>query len=199
MKNFQTYFYESKKVYEFRIKIANHDMNDKQFSERLRNVLEAYQVETITPSKRIPVQEHRDFPKLGPCECSYIDIGLGYPTIPEQVRQLVIERAGIKADCVCVYPKDQYEFNEEAEAKGKDHEGALLDVEELKDEPDSQSLVGEVRRGSLIKELEKHTRKYEIAGTEKTSNKSTNDLPMGEKSPVGSSQNKIPSPVKGKK
>ena len=52
---------------------------------------------------------------------------------------------------------------------------------------------------SFIKELEKHkTSKFEVAGKEKADGKTTNELPQGTKSPVGSRQNKIPNPVKGK-
>lgn len=194
MKSFQSYFYEAKKIFEFRIKIAMHDM-DKPAQDRLKSALEAYQLETITAPKRLPIQEHRDFPKMGPCECYVIDIGLNYPTVPAQVRQLVIERAGINADCVCVYPLAQYLDNEEFEAHGKDHEGALLDEEELKADPDGQALAGQVRVGSLLKELE--SRKQEFAATEKTTGAMATDK-EGVTSPVGTHQNKIPSPVKGK-
>jgi hypothetical protein len=196
MKSFQKYFYETNKVYEFRIKIANVDI-DKDAQSRIRNALDAYKLESISAPKRLPIQEHRDFPKVGACECVLLDIALNYPTVAEQVRQLVIERCGINADCVCVYPKDQYDFNEEFEAHGKDHEGALLDETELKDDVGGQDVVGQVRVGSLLKELEKHTRQYEIAGKETTSGVMSSET-TDTKSPVGSIQNKIPSPVKGK-
>lgn len=205
MKSFQTYYYESKKIFEFRIKIATNDFSDK-CQKQIREALDAFQLETITAPKRLPIQEHRDFPKVGPCECHIIDVGLAYPTIPEQVRQLVVEKCSMKADCVCVYPLNQYEFNEEFEAHGKDHEGALLDNPELAFDKTGQDLVGKQRMDGLIKELSKLTRKYEIAGRDKTDGKSvvttgktTNEIPVGTKAPVGSkSQNKIPSPVKGR-
>ena len=196
MKSFQSYFYEAKKIFEFRIKIAAENGLDKDCEQRIKTALEAFKVETVSAPKRLPIQEHRDFPKVGPCECYIIDVGLGYPTIPEQVRQLVIERCGIKADCVCVFPVGQYEQNEEFEAHGKDHEGALLDEETLQDEKGAQDLVGGARKESLVKELSKHTRKYEFAAKEK--NLGVIAEPTGNKSPVGSRQNKIPSPVKGR-
>lgn len=196
MKAFQEYLYDSKKKYEFRIKVVGADALDKGAAGRIKQALEAFEVDTITAPRSVPVQEHREFPKMGPCEASIIDVTLTYPTIAPQVRQLVSERAGINAECVCVYTKAGEEYNEEFEAYGKDHEGALLDEEQLKDVPGGQSLVGPGRLTGLLKELE--TRKYEVAGSDNTiggvanpaHGKTTNDLPTGDKSPVGG-QNKI--------
>lgn len=194
LKPFQAYMYEAKKVYEFRIKICQHDM-DKPAVERLKSALEAYQLETISAVKRLPIQEHRDFPKMGPCECYIIDVGLNYPTIAAQVRQIVAERAGLNAECVCVYPLNQHEFNEEFEARGKDHDGALLDDPELTADAGGQELAGQVRVGSLLKELE--SLKFEYAAAEKSAGKASTDK-IGTTSPIGTHQNTIPSPVKGK-
>jgi hypothetical protein len=195
LKSFQSYMYEAKKVYEFRIKICQHDMINKQATDRLRSALEAYQLETISAVKRLPIQEHRDFPKMGPCECYVIDVGLNYPTIAAQVRQLVAERAGINAECVCVYPLNQDVYNEEFEAHGKDHEGAVLTDSELKDAPGAQELAGQVRVGSLLKELE--SLKFEYAATEKSAGVQGSDK-IGTTSPVGTNKNKLPPMVKGK-
>jgi hypothetical protein len=194
MKSFQSYMYEAKKVYEFRIKIAQHEM-DKPAVERLKSALEAFQLETITAPKRLPIQEHRDFPKMGPCECYVIDIGVNYPTIAPQIRQLVAERAGLNAECVCVYTLDEHGYTEEAELRGQDHEGAYLAEPELVADAGGQELAGQVRVGSLLKELE--SRKYEFAATEKTTGAMSTEG-EGTTSPVGTHQNKIPSPVKGK-
>ena len=78
---------------------------------------------------------------------------------------------------------------------GKDHEGALLDETELKADTTGQGLVGQSRIGSLIKELE--SRKHEFAEASGDKAKFNIDSPEGKARPVGSSQNKIPSPTKG--
>ena len=187
MKSFQSYMYEAKKVYDFRIKIAQHEM-DKPAVDRLKSALEAFQLETITAPKRLPIQEHRDFPKMGPCECYVIDIGVNYPTIAPQIRQLVAERAGINSECVCVYTLDEHGYADEAELRGQDHQGAYLNEPELTADAGGQELAGQVRVGS---------RKYEFAATEKTTGAMSTDG-EGVTSPVGTHQNKIPSPVKGK-
>jgi len=110
--------------------------------------------------------------------------------------QVISERAFVPRGTFIVRTKNEYEQTEAAEAHGKDHDGSLLEKPELEDVPGGQELVGQQRIGSMMKELE--SRKYEIAGKEKSDSKTLNDAPMNSVSPVGSRQNKIPSPVKGK-
>lgn len=193
MENFQKYFYEANKLFEFRIKIANVDLTP-QVLENIKNAIDAYQVETMGKPKRLPIQEHKEFGKLGPCECHVIDVAVRYPTIVEQIRQLIISRAQVNGDCVCVYTKDQYSQMEAVQAR-IDNQKPVLETPELEAEAGGQELVGEKRNLSLLKELE--GRKFEIEGTEKADGKTTNDLPQGTTSPVGSTKNKMPTPPKG--
>jgi hypothetical protein len=117
------------------------------------------------------------------------------PTTPEQLRQMIKERAAINPDCVCVWPKDQYEFNEEFEGFGKDHEGALLDQPEMKAADGGQELVGQARRDSMLKELGART--YEFDAKSEADGKTSIAKPGDTKSPVGSIQVKLPTPPKG--
>lgn len=197
MKSFTQYLYHTQKVYEFRVKVADVDMTEDNLA-RIKNALETYGVESMGKPKRLPIQEHAEFPKMGPCECHIIDIGLKYPTTTEQLQHVVAERAMLDKGRVCVYTKDQHEQIAASEDTQLE-DGALLEKPELKDEPGAQELVGQARVSSFLKELEKNkVSKFEVAGKEKADGTTTNSLPLGTKSPVGSSQNKIPSPVKGK-
>lgn len=197
MKSFQTYIYETKKTFEFRMKFANCDL-DKPAQDRIKSVLEAYQLQSITAPKRMPIQEHRDFPKLGPCECHVIDVELGYPTIAEHLRQLMVERAAIKADSVCVYPKNQHEYTEEAETRGQGRTGALLTDPDLQADELDVNMAGQARADSLLKELQ--TTKHVVAAKDPSAaGKTTNELPQGTVSPVGSTQNKLQKPRIGNK
>jgi hypothetical protein len=197
MKPFTQYLYHTQRIYEFRVKVADVEMTEENLT-RIKNALEAYGVDHMGKPKRLPIQEHVDFPKMGPCECHIIDIGLKYPTTTEQLQHIVAERAMLDKGCVCVYTKEQFEQNvitEPAPAK----KGPVLTDPDLEDQPGAQELVGQARVGSFIKELMKNKEtKFEIAGKEKADPTSLDTLPLGTKSPVGSSQNKIPSPVKGK-
>lgn len=197
MKPFTQYLYHTQKIYEFRVKVAEVEMSEENLA-KIKNALEAYGVESMGKPKRLPIQEHTDFPKMGPCECHIIDIGLKYPTTTEQLQHIVAERAMLNKGCVCVYTKDQFEQSITAETAPEQKDPLLVDTE-LKSQPGAQELVGQARVGSLIKELMKDKEsKFNIAGNEKADPTSLDTLPLGTKSPVGSSQNKIPSPVKGK-
>jgi len=183
MKNLQTYYFESTKLFEFKIKLANYECTT-ECMDRIKNAIDAYQVETIGKPKRLPIQEHRDFGKLGPCECEVIDVAVVYPTIAEQIRQLIINRAGIPASNICVYTKDQY-MQEEAVEQVIISQGAggpLIENPDLPEVAGAQELVGQVRAGSLLKELE--SRKYEFAQDSKEAGKTTNDVPQGVVSPI---------------
>jgi len=207
MKSLHDYIAERNSNYSFRIKVAKQ--NPKDIMEEIKNALNAYELIDITTPKSMPIQEHREFPKWGPCECWQFEATVAYPTTQVQIAQLLKERTGMQAEWVCVYGKQQADDNDAFEAYGKDHEGSLLLDSELKAAPGGQDLVGDRRKDSLLRELEETSPKMvalesdaELVSTrakEKTPPaQTTNQLPQGTKSPVGSQQNKLP-PVKGKK
>jgi hypothetical protein len=207
MKSLHDYIAQRNSNYAFRIKVAKQ--NPKDIMEEIKNALDAYELVDITAPKSLPVQEHREFPKWGPCECWQFEATVAYPTTQVQIAQLLKERTGMQAEWVCVYGKQQADDNDAFEAYGKDHEGSLLLDGQLKDVPGGQDLVGNKRKDSLLRELEQQSPKMvalesdaELVSTrakERTPNaQTTNQLPQGTKSPVGSQQNKLP-PVKGKK
>lgn len=177
MKAFQSYIAELNKLYEFKVKIAGVDPKGEIF-ERIKNALDAYQVDTISSPKRLPIQEHREFPKLGPCECYLIEVTLQYPTTSDQVRQLVTSRAMIDPAGVCVYTKDQHE-QEDMVQERIDNQGPVLSEPDLKTEA-AADIAGQPRVASLIKELE--SRKYEFAAKSDATGKTTNDTPQNTKS-----------------
>ena len=200
--SFQNYFYNSKKLYEFRIRLANCDCS-KELQEAIKNALDAYEVETITAPKRLPIQEHRDFGKLGPCGVHHIDVAVNYPTIAEQVRQLIINRAGVSSEKVCVYTLNQSLQEEMVDATiaAQGDGGPIIENPELV-AADQGDIAGQKRVDSLLKELSKTkllSRAYDIDGTDTTIGgdkqpsygKTTNDLPTGDSAPVGSKQNKV--------
>lgn len=193
MKSFQTYIYEINKPYEFRITVANR--NPKDCLESIKMALDAYQLESISPIKSLPIQEHQAFPKWGACEAWTFDIKVAYPATAAGVRQLIRERTALHPDWMSVRNLHEEEDTAEAEARGKDHTGALLDEEELKADAGGQELAGQARVGSLLKELE--SRQFEFAAESNEAGKTTNDAPTGDASPVGTRQNAINDQRKG--
>jgi hypothetical protein len=208
MKSLHAYIAERNTNYEFRIKVAKQ--NPKDIMEEIKNALDAYELVSVTAPKSLPVMEHREFPKWGACECWQFEATVAYPTTAVQIAQLLRERTGMQAEWVCVYGKQQADQNDYAEAYGKDHTGALLLDGELKDVAGAQDLVGDRRKDSMLKELEQHApvmsalksndELVKTRAAEKTKPASTtNQIPQGVKSPVGSNQNKITDMRKGKK
>lgn len=202
MKNFINYLQESQKIYEFRVKLANIDPAEKM--DQLKAALDSYALENISEPKRLPIQESDiDFPSIKNCQVYLMDVSLKYPVNDAQLRAIVAERAGIPQANLFVVPKNHPEeiwrWNEDGQSELHEYQQgeAVLD-KPLEDNPAGKE-AGKAYANftGLFKELSEA--KVEFAeGTEDTpAAKTTNDLPQGNESPMGSTQNKIPSPVKG--
>jgi hypothetical protein len=205
LKPFQTYIFELQKPYEFRIKLAGTEPTS-DVMEAIKNALETYQLETITAVKHLPIQEHREFPNWGgPCDCWMFDVTVAYPTTNVAIAQIIKERARINPNWLSVRNLQEAEFTDEAESRGglNPNKEALLDKPELEDVKGAQELVGAGRITSLIAELEKHSRTFEVAAKDTNSDAvfekgvtkgtTTNDkkVPMGNTSTMGTMKNKM--------
>lgn len=201
MKSFKVYLTESHRTYDFRIRMAGDLPAD--IDNMIKLAFDAYQVNSIDKVKRLPIHESPLFPNQGPVEVNVIDVNLQYPCTDVQLLTLLSERTKIDQCCIRVTPASS-PF--EAAMAGleqsnlqKQGESVLLTAEMATASPD-KDLVGDARIPSLIKELEE-TRKYEYpeaAGGKTKPGKTTSDSPIGTTSPVGSRQNKIPNPRKGR-
>ena len=141
---------------------------------------------------RLPITEHWEFAKEGACECYTIDVGVRYPTIAGQIRQLIGERAGINAAWVNV--KTMHEALNDEIVWGlhdsNEQESPLLTKEDLGG-PSAQQEVGNNRLSGLIKELSANTRKFEAEGGQTPAAKTTNETPQNNVSAIGSTKNKL--------
>lgn len=197
MKTFLQHLTESEKTYEFRIKIADVDPDEKM--DVLENALNAYGLESLSKPKRLPIKANDiDFPSMTNCQIYLMDAVLKYPVNDAQLRAIVSERAAIpQANIVVVpagHPEEVWRWNLEGNEIREYVKGeAVLDkpLEEVKNEDASKQYA---EATPLLKELSKV--KYEVEGNEPADGKTTNDLPVGDASPVGSKQNTIPA-VKG--
>lgn len=187
MKAFQSYIFELNKPYEFRIKIATVEPKG-EVMDRIKHALGTFQLESVSPVKSHPIQEHREFPQWGPCECWTFDVKVTYPTTSAYIRQTIKEQAHLNPDWICVRNLQEAEYDDEFESFNKGHEGAILDQAELKTVEGGQELAGQVRVGSLLKELE--SRKFEFAAEGEKSDTMSADN-VGTTSPMGTTQNKV--------
>ena len=200
MKSFRTYLTESHKTFDFRIRLACELPDD--LVGKIKTVLEAYKLESITKPKRLPIQENPEFPNMGPVEIHVMEASFHYPCNDEQVRTLIAERAGINLACIKVTPKNSpYEAAKEGKEQSNLNGDVVLTKEEMTTEAAPKDLVGDARVPNLIKELE-DTRKYQYedaAGGNSPVAKTTNDLPVGKTSPLGGHKPKLPPVGRGKK
>ena len=198
MKSFKTYLTESHRTYDFRIRIAGELPKD--FNNRLKTVLEAYNLVSSEAVKRLPIQESPLFPNAGPVEVNVVDVKLQYPCTDDQLIGLIAEQFNMHQSCLRITPANSpFEAALEGKERSNPSGDVVLTKEEMVAVKPDKDLVGDARIPSLIKELEE-TRKYEYsipAGGKGPEGKTLNTVPISSMSPIGSRQNKIPSPVKG--
>ena len=199
MKNFIQYLSDSQKTYEFRIKIANIDLTDQL--DRLESVLEAYALESLSKPKRLPIKESDiDFPSMKNCQLYLMDAVLKYPCNDAQLRTIIAERAGIPQANIVVVPKNHPEelwrWNESGESDIKEYvQGEAVLDKPYEDNPEAKKAGDAYAKAeSILKELKQPEAVSEGKddSPEGNAGKTTNDLPQGNDSPVGSKQNKLP-------
>ena len=200
MKTFLQYLGETQKTYEFKVKIANIDPKD--HIDDVKTTLAAYAVENISTPKRLPIMENNiDFPNMKNCEIHVFEVSLKYPVNASQLRELISERINTPLNQVFVTPSNNPEElwrNNEGELReyvqGEDVLTKPLPEASADQKAASKAYAG---KETILKELNKAP-KFEISGTASTDPKTLNDVPTGDLSPMGSTKNKIPSPVKGR-
>lgn len=192
MKSFKAYLAESVKTYDFRVRIAC-EMKDDMMA-RIKQVLEVYKVEKISSPKRLPIHESPLFPNMGPVEINVFDVSISYPANDDQIRATIAECGCAPAACIRVNPSNSpFEAALDGQEVSNRDGGVVLEEPDMKAES-ADDLVGEKRIPNLLKELEE-TRKYEYpetAGGKSPAGKTTNELPTGNASPIGSNKNKVP-------
>lgn len=189
MKPFTEYLAANNRVYEFVIRLAGCDKLPDPRSA-IKSAMDIYAAEEVKQARRLPIQEHRDFVGLGACEVHVYELRLRYPTIPPQIRQIVAEKLNVPLNQVVVRTKlEEAEFDYTPVEPKKAKDGSVLSNPEL-ESSSGQHLAGKQRVDSMLKDLQ--SRKTQFAATEKPA--ADPNMPTNNLSPVGSKQNKIPSP-----
>lgn len=189
MKTFTEYLTEAAdKTYDFKIKTCCE--LDKDKLDAMENVLKAYDMVSMSKPKRLPIKEHPgEFPNKGPIEVHVIEASVKMPVTPPQIKEMMKQRAGVNEADILVYTKGQDESY--VADQGAEADGALLEKDLEKS--DNSEHGTEKFKNSMLKDLESSI-KHEYADPNTEKGKTTNDLPMGDKSPMGSTANKKPEP-----
>ena len=207
MKSYKEYLTESKRVYEFKIKLGGDIPKDCQ--QKLKNSLAEFKVESCSAGKGVPTQaRHYDFPEHRNISMTIFDVSTSYPATSHQVQDAVAMHLGLPHSLVKVKnlaEEREYEINHEhAEKTGE----AFLNKHEIEYAPGGQEMVGDKHKLAFLKELgkaPKHLEEYSGVNDElfpkAKSVKAQAEQTTAEKvhsSLIGTRQNKIPSPMGGK-
>lgn len=172
MKSFKEYLTESKKTYDFKIKVAGECPEGAV--EKIKEALGMFDCASCSSGNRSPIQEsHFDFPSHKNIEVTTFDVCLNYPSTSPQVRAAVVNKLKMAESCVIVRnPQEEAEtvLNHANDKK----EGATLDnpLEEV----NGQNLVGDKHVTSFLKELSK-------TKTQGTQYKGVNEKILAKKAP----------------
>ena len=186
MRSLKEYLTENAKQYLFRVRVAC-DCD----TAKLKAALAKYDVDDISEPKRIPItQKAYGFDHLDNPQIHIIDIVTNYPCTPTEL-SAVFNEVGIPASMVMVTTPNQEVLiapiaSEAGEGK------AILD----KDLPNNTypQILADLEQAIAKKEPGKY--QYTYAAKKTSTGQTSNDLPQGNMSPVGSKQNKVPSPKK---
>ena len=152
MKSFKDYLTESKKQYDFKIKIAG-DFTAEQ-EDNLHSALNKYGVSEFKKAGKTPIQSlPLDFPQVKNCEVNIYEITLGYPTTQFELTEYIANNCGISKTHLAVRrpgePSEEYQHEEPK------REGALLDDPNYKEagNPQFEDYYGDKYNTGFVKEL----------------------------------------------
>lgn len=190
MISFKEFLTESAKQYKFRVKVAG-EITDQQL-ESLETALDQWGVSSVSKPKRSPIQEHPiDFPNITNSEVSVMEIVLSYPCTPLELQQCMADTTGIPVGRIKAYNENDLSMTEREAAAQEEEENKPYEVQLTAPYPksDKNPQYGDKFNKQFLKDLEKMPKiKMKIAGGNTSKVHTTNDLPQGKLSPVGSTK-----------
>lgn len=184
MKPFAKYLAESERTYNYRIKIVG-DV-DADFAKQLKDKLAQFDVVKFSDPKTTPVRkEIPDFPAFPNQPMSIIDVEFRYPAIEPQIKQLA-QLLGLDPNRI-VMNTTPYEESMNSEAdKIADQNKDLLNSPYPAPDAEQRALKKDYATGPYDHAVLKNAYRsdFTIAGGRTPPAKTTNELPMGDKSPM---------------
>ena len=152
MKTFKEYLSESKKQYDFRVKVAGDFTTEQEDS--LKTLLGRYNLSGFKKTAKTPIQElPLDFPQVKNCEVSIYEVSVDYPVTQYELTEYLTAELGVNKQNLVV--RKPGEPTEEYQTPVEPREGALLDDPDYKESPDAQfeDYYGDKYNTGFIKEL----------------------------------------------
>jgi hypothetical protein len=190
MKSLHQYLTESRKIFKFKIKLAVEPTSE--LLTRIEKALGKFDLVSLSKPKRTPVQAHpTHFSGLQNTETWSMDAEVNYPTRPEEIKSAV-QNLGVADSHIVVMTADGEMQDEIVQSIVTDNE------------KNSPLLLRELEKGAketnndYAKQGEKTvqnslTGKINVPNAPKKA-ETTNDLPQGKTSPLGSTKIHKPEP-----
>ena len=185
MKNFQEYLAESQRTYNYRIKIVG-DV-EPAFVKMLEEKLKQFDPVKITAVKKTPIQaKPADFPASANESVSSMDCEFRYPAIEPQVQQIA-QLLGLDPNRIrlltTAYEESLADEKEKIEDQNKD---LLADTDYPAPDAEQKALSKDYsapyNQHAVLKNA--YRSEFTVAGGKTPAAKTTNDLPMGNDSPM---------------
>ena len=185
MKPFAKYLTESEKTYNYRIKMVGDVPS--MFVKELEGKLAQFDVVKISKIKTAPVRkEIPDFPAFPNQPMSIVDVEFRYPAIEPQIKQLA-QLLGMDPNRIVMNTLPYEEsMNDESRKIGIENKDLLDKPDYPAPDAEQRALSKDYATGPYDHAVLKNAYRsnFTIAGNKTPPAKTTNDLPMGVKSPM---------------
>jgi len=188
MKNFKTYLAESERTYRYRIKMVG-DV-DSTFVKDLKDKLAQFDPVSFGTLKTTPVQlKPADFPACANERVSSMDVEFRYPAIEPQIKQLA-QILGMDPNHIIMltgaHEDSMDKERENMAAEGSTDGDAVLEkpypAADAEQKALSKDYSGDPYKHAVLKNA--YRSDFTVAGGKTAPAETTNDLPMGVKSPM---------------
>ena len=197
MKHFKDYLTESERTYNYRIKFVGEA--PAYFLKELEEKLKQFDIVKISAPKTTPVQlKPADFPAFENDRVTHMDVEFRYPAIEPQIKQLAQVLFMDPNRIIMLTTPHEDGMDSERErvaAQNKD----LLDSDYPADTPEQLALKKDYSADPYQHAVLKNAYRsdFTVAGGKTPPAKTTNDLPMGNSSPM-TKVKRPPRPATGK-
>jgi len=184
MKTFAQYLTESVQTFDYRIKIIGE--LPPGFIKDLKEKLKKFDPVSVSDPKSTPIlSKHPDFPDFANEAVNIIDATFKYPATPPQLEQMV-RLMGLDPNRVAMVQKD-YAEGMDKELVGIADQTDLLTTDYPAPDAEQKKLKKDYSAAAADKQVVKNSAadaKFTVAGGKTPPAMTSNDLPMGIKSPM---------------
>jgi len=184
MKPFAKYLAESERTYNYRIKVVGDVPAG--FFKQLRDKCSQFDVVKMSDAKSAPVRKViPDFPAFPNQPMSIVDVEFRYPAIEPQIKQLA-QLLGMDPNRIVMMTTPYEESLDVESNKIEDQNKDLLDAPYPAPDAEQRALKKDYATGPYDHAVLKNAYRsdFTVAGGKTPPAKTTNELPMGDKSPM---------------